>query len=52
MATLIQAYKNAGEYETVFDASALSSGIYIANMQAVGESGEQFSQKLKMQLIK
>ncbi|MEO1021278.1 MAG: S8 family serine peptidase [Bacteroidota bacterium] len=43
---------SAGTHEFLFDASALSSGLYIARMRAIGTSGQVFTRNLKMQLIK
>lgn len=52
VATLVNNNMNAGLHEITFDAGALSSGMYIARMEAVGESGTRFNRELKMQLIK
>lgn len=52
VATLVNTNMSAGFHEVNFDAGSLSSGVYIARMEAVGESGERFSDELKMQLIK
>ena len=38
IATLVNEYLNAGEYEVVFDAAGLSSGIYIARLNCKDES--------------
>lgn len=50
--TLINSSVQAGFHEITFDAGGLSSGFYIAKIQAVGASGKVFNQELKMQLIK
>jgi subtilisin family serine protease len=47
VATLVDEYKPAGRYEVEFDASNLSSGVYLYRLQA----GEQYFTK-KMTLIK
>jgi hypothetical protein len=52
VATLVQENLNAGFHETTFNAKSLSSGMYLARIRAVGNSGEVFIQELKMQLIK
>lgn len=52
VATLVNTNISAGFHEINFDASALSSGMYIARMEAVGSSGKTFNRELKMQLIK
>jgi subtilisin family serine protease len=43
---------NAGFHTYSFDASSLPSGVYVAQMEAIGLSGEVFSKSIKMQLIK
>ncbi len=43
---------NAGFHTYNFDASSLPSGVYVAQMEAIGLSGEVFSKSIKMQLIK
>ncbi len=52
VATLEQGRMTAGSYEITFDASTLPSGLYIARLSAIGNSGEQFVQEIKMQLVK
>ena len=42
----------AGYHQVTFDASKLSSGVYIARFEATGASGQLFSRDIKMQLIK
>lgn len=52
VATLVNTDMSAGFHEISFDAGALSSGVYITRMEAIGESGTRFNRELKMQLIK
>lgn len=52
VATLVNTNMDAGLHGVTFDARYLSSGIYIAKINAVGNSGQIFSKELKMQLIK
>lgn len=52
VALLIDGEIQPGQHEAVFDASALSSGNYIARFNARGISGESFEQTLNMQLVK
>lgn len=52
VATLVNTDMSAGFHEISFDAGTLSSGMYIARMEAIGESGIRFDRELKMQLIK
>jgi len=52
IATLVNETQTAGFYTTRFDARNLASGVYIARLQAVGQSGEQFIKELTMQMIK
>ncbi|MGE5431267.1 MAG: T9SS type A sorting domain-containing protein [Syntrophomonadaceae bacterium] len=47
VATLVQAQQNAGSYEVSFDASRLSSGIYLYNL-----TSGSFSSTKKMMLVK
>ena len=48
VAELVNAFQNAGEYETVFDAGFLASGIYFYRIQA----GSSVSTVKKMMLVK
>lgn len=50
--TLVNTQMKAGFHNTTFKADNLASGLYIARLTAVGSSGEQFTQEIKMQLIK
>lgn len=50
--TLVNGNKSIGFHKLTFEAGNLSSGVYIARMEAVGESGKVFSKELKMQLVK
>jgi len=55
VATLVNEEKPAGVYEVNFDASKLSSGIYLYKLQAVdpeSSSGQGFVQTNKMMLLK
>ncbi|MFA5668204.1 MAG: T9SS type A sorting domain-containing protein [Balneolaceae bacterium] len=52
VATLVNTSMSAGFHELNFDAGSLSSGMYLARMQAIGQSGVVFSKELKMQLVK
>jgi hypothetical protein len=52
VATLINNNMSAGFHSITFDANTLPSGVYIARMDAVGQSGVTFTKELKMQLIK
>ncbi|MEX0719132.1 MAG: S8 family serine peptidase [Balneolaceae bacterium] len=52
VATLVNSNRSTGFHEVNFDAGSLSSGMYIAKIQATGNSGEVFSKELKMQLVK
>jgi len=52
VALLVDGDMQPGRHETVFEASNLSSGNYIARFTATGNSGEQFTQTLNMQLVK
>jgi hypothetical protein len=50
--TLVDANYNAGSHELNFDASELSSGIYVYKIDAVGQNGQKFSSSKKMILLK
>lgn len=50
--TLVNTSMSAGYHEISFDAGRLSSGVYLARMEAAGQSGQQFIKEVKMQLIK
>jgi hypothetical protein len=50
--TLVDANYTAGSHELNFDASALSSGMYIYKIDAVGQNGQKFSSSKKMILLK
>ncbi|CAN5219495.1 hypothetical protein BH23BAC3_BH23BAC3_33160 [soil metagenome] len=52
VALLVNREIQPGRHEATFDASALSSGNYIARFSALGTSGEPFEQTLNMQLVK
>lgn len=52
VSTLVDQHLNAGFHTYTFDASSLPSGMYIAQMEAIGLSGEVFTKSMKMQLIK
>lgn len=52
VAILIDGEIQPGRHNAVFDASALSSGNYIARFTAIGASGEMFEETMNMQLIK
>lgn len=52
VSTLVDQNLNAGFHTYTFDASSLPSGVYIAQMEAIGTSGEVFTKSMKMQLIK
>ena len=43
---------SAGNHSYSFDASSLSSGIYIYNINAVGINGQNFNSSKKMTLLK
>lgn len=52
IATLVNSSMSAGFHEQDFNAGSLSSGMYIARIEAVGNSGFKFAKQIKMQLIK
>ena len=51
IATLVSEQKPAGTYEVKFDASALTSGVYVYRLSSSSEAGD-FSQAKKLTLIK
>lgn len=50
--TLVNESRPPGFYTVRFNGQGLASGIYIARLTAVAESGQQFVKDLKMQMIK
>lgn len=52
VAALINRNMNAGNHSSVFDASRLTSGMYIYRLEVKGSDGTAFSQVRKMMLIK
>ncbi|RPI59510.1 MAG: T9SS C-terminal target domain-containing protein, partial [Ignavibacteriales bacterium] len=55
ISTLINEHRQAGSYEQVFDASSLSSGVYVYKLQAIdpsSNSGRSFVQSKKLILLK
>lgn len=52
--TLVNDFRPAGRYEINFNASGLSSGIYIARIEAIpaGSRAGEFTQVIKMSLLK
>ena len=52
VATLVNGSVGSGFHEVTFEAGAYSSGLYIARISAVGNSGLKFTKELKMLLIK
>jgi len=52
VATLVNGRLSAGVYNQSFDASNLSSGLYIARMLVTANDGSTLSRVVKMQLIK
>lgn len=52
VATLEASTQSADSYHVSFDASNLSSGIYIVRLKATGISGNSFVRENKMQLVK
>lgn len=52
VATLFNGMKQAGIHEVKFDATSLSSGIYITRLKATGSTGQQFTKDIKMNLVK
>ena len=52
MAVLVNESKTAGAYNIDFDASNLSSGIYIYRLESAGTDGAKFTESKKMVLLK
>jgi len=52
VAVLANGSQSAGRHTVSFQAENLSSGMYIARIEAVGSSGQVFTRNIKMQLIK
>jgi len=52
VAVLANWSQSAGRHTVSFRAENLSSGMYIARIEAVGNSGQVFTRNIKMQLIK
>lgn len=52
VATLVNESRSAGFYTVNFDGKGLASGLYIARLNATGQSGRQFVKEMKMQMIK
>jgi len=52
VAVLANGSQSAGRHTVSFQAENLSSGMYIARIEAVGNSGQVFTRNIKMQLIK
>ena len=50
--TLFEGEVEAGKHTAQFNASSISSGIYLFKLTAVGENGAQFSSSKKMTLLK
>jgi hypothetical protein len=50
--TLVEGQVEAGKHTAQFNASFMSSGIYLFKLTAVGENGSQFSSSKKMTLLK
>ena len=50
--TLFEGEVEAGKHSSQFNASSMSSGIYLFKLTAVGENGTQFSSSKKMTLLK
>ena len=50
--TLFEGEVEAGKHSSQFNASSMSSGMYIFKLTAVGENGSQFSSSKKMTLLK
>ena len=52
VATLVSGNMSAGSHSVSFDASKLTSGLYIAKINAVGVNGQNFVSNIKMMLNK
>jgi hypothetical protein len=52
VATLVDAFKQAGNYKVTFNGSQLSSGVYLYRLTAVGNQAGSYSTVKKMILIK
>jgi len=52
VAVLANGSQSAGRHTVSFRAENLSSGMYIARIEALGSSGQVFTRNIKMQLIK
>ncbi len=50
--TLVQGDVEAGKHTAQFNASSMSSGLYLFKLTAVGENGSQFTSSKKMTLLK
>jgi hypothetical protein len=50
--TLVQGEVEAGKHTATFNASSMSSGLYLFKLTATGENGAQFSSSKKMTLLK
>jgi len=50
--TLFEGDVEAGKHSSQFNASSMSSGMYLFKLTAVGEDGSQFSSSKKMTLLK
>jgi len=50
--TLVEGQIEAGKHTAQFNATSMSSGIYLFKLTAVGENGAQFSSSKKMTLLK
>ena len=50
--TLFEGEVEAGKHASQFNASSMSSGMYLFKLTAVGENGSQFSSSKKMTLLK
>jgi hypothetical protein len=50
--TLVNEYESAGVHTVSFDASKLTSGVYIYRINAVSNNGQSFTSLKKMILLK